>query len=377
MRIAFYAPLKPPDWPVPSGDRLLARMFITALCDAGHDVRVASRLRAFEGTGDVERQAAIKVRGQKIAQRLIASYGVRRPAPDLWFTYHLYHKAPDWIGPAVSDALAIPYVLAEASFASKQAGGPWAEGHSAVQSALTKADLVICLNSTDRPCLLPEVRNADVLHTVAPFADLSAFAAARPQRDALRRALSERTGSPTDEPWLITAAMMRHGDKLRSYTILANALRRVMEHKWRLLVAGDGEARHDVAELFNGLDDRVHFLGRQARDELAASLAASDLFVWPAVREALGMVIIEAQAAGVPVVVGDSGDTARLFVPGETGVLVEVLAADSFADGIVRGLETFFGDVRVRDLAAENALDRHGLDQASAKLDALVRSVVA
>ena len=45
-------------------------------------------------------------------------------APELWFTYHLYHKAPDWLGPRIAGALGIPYVVAEASFAPKQAGGP-------------------------------------------------------------------------------------------------------------------------------------------------------------------------------------------------------------------------------------------------------------
>ena len=31
-------------------------------------------------------------------------------APDVWFTYHVHHKAPDLLGPAVSRALGIPYV---------------------------------------------------------------------------------------------------------------------------------------------------------------------------------------------------------------------------------------------------------------------------
>ena len=36
MRIAFYAPLKPPDHPVPSGDRRMARLLMAALATAGH-----------------------------------------------------------------------------------------------------------------------------------------------------------------------------------------------------------------------------------------------------------------------------------------------------------------------------------------------------
>ena len=47
MRIAFYAPLKPPDHPVPSGDRRIARLLLEALRRAGHEVALASRLRSY------------------------------------------------------------------------------------------------------------------------------------------------------------------------------------------------------------------------------------------------------------------------------------------------------------------------------------------
>ena len=46
MRIAFYAPLKPPDHPVTSGDRAMARALIAALKLAGHEVTIASRFRS-------------------------------------------------------------------------------------------------------------------------------------------------------------------------------------------------------------------------------------------------------------------------------------------------------------------------------------------
>jgi hypothetical protein len=46
MRIGFYAPLKPPDHPVPSGDRRIARLFVEALRLAGHMPFVASHLRS-------------------------------------------------------------------------------------------------------------------------------------------------------------------------------------------------------------------------------------------------------------------------------------------------------------------------------------------
>jgi hypothetical protein len=112
MRVAFYAPLKPPDHPVPSGDRRMARLLIEALELAGHEVELAARLRAWQGVPDAARQARIAKLGAALAKRLLRRYRARPAAarPRAWLTYHLYYKAPDWIGPRVSEALGIPYL---------------------------------------------------------------------------------------------------------------------------------------------------------------------------------------------------------------------------------------------------------------------------
>src|SRR5688500_4119866 len=154
MRIAFYAPLKPPDHPVASGDRAMARALISALELAGHDVRIVSRFRSFDH-GDAERQARICAVGVNLAARLLRRSARTGWRPDLWFTYHLYHKAPDWLGPTIAGELGIPYVVAEASFAPKQASGKWQLGHRAVADALARAAIIFQPNPTDAECVLP------------------------------------------------------------------------------------------------------------------------------------------------------------------------------------------------------------------------------
>ncbi|WP_199699382.1 hypothetical protein [Oleomonas cavernae] len=52
--IAFYAPLKSPDDPVPSGDREMARLLFAALARAGYAPELASRLRLYNGRGDAD-----------------------------------------------------------------------------------------------------------------------------------------------------------------------------------------------------------------------------------------------------------------------------------------------------------------------------------
>src|SRR5687768_3144088 len=110
MRIAFYAPLKSPDHPVPSGDRRVARLLVQALEQAGHEVTLASTLRTYEPEGNPARQLQLRDAGLAEADALIEAWGGKGAPPDLWFTYHVYYKAPDWLGPGVCSSLGIPYV---------------------------------------------------------------------------------------------------------------------------------------------------------------------------------------------------------------------------------------------------------------------------
>ena len=110
MRIAFYAPMKAPTHPAPSGDRRVAQLLWRALEAAGHEVFLASDFRAYEDDGDSAKQQALAARGAEIAAGLVVEWQANEAIgrPDLWFSYHLYHKAPDWLGPAVAAALDIP-----------------------------------------------------------------------------------------------------------------------------------------------------------------------------------------------------------------------------------------------------------------------------
>ena len=88
MRIAFYAPLKPPTHATPSGDRKVAGLLMEALVRAGQRVELVSTFRSFDGDGDAARQAALKAQGESLAQRLAAQWvaSPRSERPDLWFT---------------------------------------------------------------------------------------------------------------------------------------------------------------------------------------------------------------------------------------------------------------------------------------------------
>jgi len=322
--VAFYAPLKPPGHPVPSGDRRMARALMRALSGGGHAVALASRLRSYDRVGDPGRQARIRSLGERLAARLLRRFrelpANRRPCA--WLTYHAYHKSPDWLGPEVTAGLGIPYLLAEASFAPKQRDGPWATGHAATERAIRAADVVLALTAVDAECLAPLVLPPAELRRLPPFIDPAPYRAAARGRAAQRAACAARFGLDLAQPWLLTVAMMRHDVKRDSYGQLACALAGLRDLSWQLLVVGDGPARPEVEALLRALgDDRVAFAGLVAEAALPDVYAAADLFVWPAVREAYGLAMLEAQAAGLAVVAGREGGVAEVVADGRSGVL--------------------------------------------------------
>jgi glycosyltransferase involved in cell wall biosynthesis len=377
MRIAFYAPMKWPGHAVPSGDRLLARMFLAALQRAGHTPAVASRLRSWEGAGDAARQARLASIGARAAKRLIRHYRDRPDrAPELWFTYHVYHKAPDWIGPTVSDALGIPYVIAEASLSDRQVDGPWRRGHAAAAAAIRQADAVVCVNPADVPGVAAARRGRSPPVELAPFMDVDAFVGAgiEPAAQAAVQALD----LPPDSPRLVTVAMMRHGDKLLSYRALADALGGLQDLPWHLVVVGDGAARAEVEHAFGVVaPQRVRYVGAQPAPVVAALLGRSDLFTWPAVAEVIGMALLEAQACGLPVVAGRRPGVQAVVDDARTGLLVRPGSTTEFA-AAVRAL--LVDPARRALLARQAGLQvraRHDLSAAARVLGSVLAEVLA
>ncbi len=353
MRVAFYAPLKPPDHPTPSGDRRVARLLMDALKASGHAPVLASRFRSRDADGDVG--GGIEAKGALEAAACIER--LKTDPPAAWLTYHLYYKAPDWIGPPVARALGIPYIVAEASVAPKRARGRFARGHRASVDALGQAAAVLALSRLDMECLEPVTRK---LHHFPPFLDAGPFVVPRARNDP---------------PELLAVGMMRADAKLRSYLLLAAALTRIADRRWRLRIVGDGVARPEVERAFAPLGDRVAFHGSAEPDEMPALYAASDLLVWPAVDEAFGMVLLEAQAAGTPVIAGGYGGVPEIVADGVGGLVAPPGDVAAFAQGVSALLDDPDRRRAMGIAARAHIRDHHDLPEAARRLDAILAAV--
>jgi glycosyltransferase involved in cell wall biosynthesis len=105
----------------------------------------------------------------------------------------------------------------------------------------------------------------------------------------------------------------------------------------RFVVAGDGELRAELEALARPLGERFTFLGE--RDDVPDLLASFAVFAYPSRFEGLCLAVIEAQAAGVPVVATPVGGIVENVVDGETGLLVPPNDPAALAEAIVRILD--------------------------------------
>ncbi len=377
MRVAFYAPLKPPTHPVPSGDRRVGRLFAALIERAGHEVDLVSTTRTYDAIGNPATQEGLRDESMLEARGLLARWAASpETRPDIWFTYHVYYKAPDWLGPFIAKSLGIPYVIAEASYAPKRTNGPWSLGHEATRSAIQAASLVLCPARDDIECVAAILPSRDRVRWFPPFIDSAPYQSALRDRDAHRRNYASAHGLDASVPWIAVVAMMRPGDKAASYRRLAQALSTLGDIPWQLLVAGDGASRTEIqAILERAAPGRVFCLGELADTDVAALYGACDLCLWPAVNEAYGMAMLEAQAAGVPVVSRKVRGVADVVSDGRTGLLSSPDSDEEFAQFARELLTQRERRSAMGRAAAQFAAGERGLDAAVERLEAAFASL--
>jgi glycosyltransferase involved in cell wall biosynthesis len=149
----------------------------------------------------------------------------------------------------------------------------------------------------------------------------------------------------------------------------------LLDLPWSLEVVGDGAARRDVEDALSPLKDRVTWAGKIGSMQIGRRLASADLCVWPAVNEAFGMALLEAQASGVPVVAGRGGGVGEIVVPGVTGLLVPQGDVPAFAEAV----RSLIVDRPRRAAFAEAARQRvraeHDLSSAARRLNMVIDMV--
>ena len=237
----------------------------------------------------------------------------------------------------------------------------------AIERALARGtDRIIVLSPRLREAMLRlGVGRPEQLVVVPLGLELDRFAAVRRERRLLR----EELGIPAEVP---LAGSIGRLAPIKDHETLWRALALCTGARApHLAVVGDGEWRERLEKLARdlGIDSRIHFLGW--RHDLESILAGLDVVISSSRNEGTPVALIEAMAAGVPVLSTDVGGVGDLVVHGETGWLVPPADPGAMAESLQRILTDPLNAAAVAARARNVVLARHDVRSLIARMEAL------
>ena len=173
---------------------------------------------------------------------------------------------------------------------------------------------------------------------------------AESRRDELRSAY----GIMPSEKVLIMVARLNY---IKNHSMLIDSLKFLERShgSLKVLLVGDGECREEISQKIcnNGLEHNVLLLGTQ--DNIPEILSISDVFVLCSLSEGLPLSLLEASAAGVPIVIADTANRAGFISHKKNGIIVENTPED-LANGIRYCLDNESDVNRMASVAREQVV---------------------
>jgi len=198
-----------------------------------------------------------------------------------------------------------------------------------------KVDLFLAVASIIRTMLIDAGVPAEKIRVVNSSIDVARFTAARARRGELGPAARRELSLPPDAVVIGNVAHLA-GHKSQADLIAAMPAVIAAVPRARLVIVGDGEERGaltaQAASL--GLAERIHFTG--FRDDVPRLLTAFDVFAMSSRLEGFCNSVLEAFAAGVPVVATRAGGLPEMVLDGETGLLSPIGDPGELARRLVR-----------------------------------------
>jgi glycosyltransferase involved in cell wall biosynthesis len=140
-----------------------------------------------------------------------------------------------------------------------------------------------------------------------------------------------------DEPLVVTASRLI---KRKNPNLLISAFAKVLKvvPDAKLVIAGSGREQDNLSRQVKGLNiaNSVFMVGGLAREQVAQLMAAADVFVLPSKMESFGLALLEASAAGVPVVCSNAGGVPEVFQDGFNALLYPPGDDIAMAKAIIR-----------------------------------------
>ncbi len=141
----------------------------------------------------------------------------------------------------------------------------------------------------------------------------------------------------------------------------------------RLALVGDGPYREELEQHFAGTP--THFVGYLAGEALGAAYASADAFIFPSRTETLGLVLLEAMAAGCPVIAANAGGIPDIVTDGVNGFMFD----PTDEQGAIVATQKLLGMKAERELLRQNArveAERWGWEGSTRQLERFYISVL-
>ena len=238
--------------------------------------------------------------------------------------------------------------------------------------ALKHADVIIGLNSNDECCVKEVISSNCTYAFIKPFVGPDAPTSCGNKRGLFREEVCQKLSIPRNKVLLLAVGMMREGAKFESYKMLGKVTARLGTYEtWNLIVVGDGKRRKEIEKFFGS---ETRFVGELKEDQLFKYYCASDIFVWPAIQEAYGMALLEAQWLGLPAVVGNNGGVSDILNDKVTGFLATPGDLTDFTSKLTRLIENIGYREQMRAAATKITRNEHSFEMAAKKMDVLIKN---
>ena len=244
----------------------------------------------------------------------------------------------------------VPYLpLVESHDLGPRKGWRRAVKGAVVPRVLRSAAGALALGAASRDSLVERGAPRERIHIFANTIDVPAWEE-RQRRLAQRRPeLRAKLGAAADDVVLLSVA--RLGPE-KGLDTLVRGVAAARDPKLLLVVAGDGPQRREIEVLAQELGVRLRLTGDLPADRIAEAYAAADIFALLSTRETWGVVVNEAAASGLPLVLSDRvGAAYDLLRDGENGSLVN--AGNVVATG--EAFKRFAADADLRTRAGEQS----------------------
>jgi glycosyltransferase involved in cell wall biosynthesis len=310
VRIAFHAPRASYLRPGLSGDKVLVARLLEALRERGHEVEIVSCVNA----RDLWRRRAPARR--LLSEAIAVRQRMRRFRPEGWLVFNPSNSNPDLFGwwQHPSRYVLINTDVGGGSRLPRRWRLPFALAH---RRSLARADAIAACD----PGALARLRSLGLgdRSFLIPLAG-------RTQGRRLRKADARRQlGLPQRSPIVLCVSRLtvgRASGRPPKTEMVVETLRALAElpSQASLVIVGDGPGRERVERTVQefGLSDRVRLEGRT---DAQPYFAACDVFAFPHPDDRPYLAVLEAQAAGLPVVAMRQKATAAIVDAGRTGLL--------------------------------------------------------